>query len=56
MKYTIVRVSSVCIETCYELDCPGIEYWWRRGFSHPTRSVVGPTQLPVQWVPNLSRR
>jgi hypothetical protein len=45
--------SSVGIETDYGLDGPGIE--WGRDFSHTSRSALGPTQPPVQWVPGLSR-
>jgi hypothetical protein len=45
--------SSVGIATDYGLDDPGIESHWGRDFSHT--SALWPTQLPVQWVPSLSR-
>ena len=42
--------SVVSIATGYGLDSPGIESRWGQDFPH-----LGPTQLPVQWVPGLSR-
>jgi hypothetical protein len=47
--------SSVGIATGYGLDGPGIESWWGRDFPHLSRPDLGPTQLPVHWVPGLSR-
>jgi hypothetical protein len=32
----------------------GIESWWGRDFLCPSRTL-GPTQPPIQWVPDLSR-
>jgi hypothetical protein len=49
------RYSVVGIATRYELDGPGIESRWGRDFHHPSRPVLGPTRLPVQWVPGHSR-
>jgi len=47
--------SVVGIATGYGLDGPGIESRWRREFLHLFRRALGPTQLPIQWVPCLSR-
>ena len=47
--------SSVGIATGYGLEDTGIESRWGRDFPHLSRPVLGPTQLPVPWVPGLSR-
>ena len=49
------RDSSVGIATRYGLDGPGIESRWGRDFPHPSRTTLGPTQPPIQWVLGLSR-
>jgi hypothetical protein len=50
MPRDVGRDSSVGIATRYWLDGPGIESRWGRDFPHPS---LGPTQLPIQWVPGL---
>ena len=35
------------------LDGSGIEYRWGRDFPHASRSALGPSQPPIQWVPGL---
>jgi len=49
------RDSPVGIATRYGLDGPVIESRWGRDFPHPSRTDLGPTQLPTQWEPGLSR-
>jgi hypothetical protein len=49
------RDSSVSIVTRYGLDGPGIESRRGREFSHLSTPALGPTQPPIQWVPDLSR-
>jgi len=47
--------SIVDIATGYGLDGPGIESRWGRDFLHMSSLALRPTQIPVQWVPGLSR-
>ena len=47
------RDTPVGIATRYGLEGPGIESWWGRDFSHPSRTDLRPTQPPIQWVPGL---
>jgi hypothetical protein len=53
MAADVGRDNSVGVATRYGLDGPGIGSRWRRDFPLPSRSALGPTQLPVQWVPGL---
>jgi hypothetical protein len=53
LSLIVGRVSAVCIATCYGLDGPGIESRCGRDFPHPSRSVLGLTQPPLQRVPSL---
>jgi hypothetical protein len=52
-SYYLGRDSAVGIATRYGLDGPGIESRWGRDFSQPSRHALGPTQPPIQWVPDL---
>ena len=46
--------SSVGMATGYGLDGPVIESRWGLHLPHLSRTALGSTQLPVQWVPGLS--
>ena len=41
------RDSAVGIATRYELDGPGIESRWGRGFQHLSRQALRPIQPPI---------
>jgi hypothetical protein len=48
IKYTyIVTFSSVGRAAVYWLEGPGIEFRWKREFSHTYSSALGPAQPPV---------
>jgi hypothetical protein len=50
------RNSATRIATCYGLDSPGIESRWGQNFPHSSRTALGPTQPPTQWISCYSRR
>jgi len=47
--------SSVNVATHYGLDGPGTESRSRQDFLHLFRLALGPTQLPIRWVPGFSQ-
>jgi len=47
------RDNVIGIATRFELDDPGIEFWWGRDFPHLSRTALRSTQPSVQWVPIL---
>ena len=49
------RDSALSKTTRYELESPGIEFWWCRDFPHPFIPALGHTQPPVQRVSSLSQ-
>jgi hypothetical protein len=50
-KFLVGQDSSVGIATRYRLFGMGGGGY----FPHPFRTALGPTQLPMQWVPGLSQ-
>jgi len=51
----LCRDRSIGIATRYGLDGPGIESRWGRGFPHPSRPALGPTQSPIASFPGVKR-
>jgi hypothetical protein len=51
--FTVGRDGSVCIAIRYRLEGPEIEFQWGRNFPHPSTPTLGPTQPPVQLVPDF---
>ena len=47
--------SVVVIATRYWPERPRIKSWWGWDFLHPSRSALGATQPPIQWVSRLSQ-
>jgi hypothetical protein len=47
---------SVGIASRYDLDCQGIDSWWRQDFPHLFILTLALTKPSVQWVPGHSRR
>jgi len=47
------RDSSVGIATRYGLDGAGIESRWGQDLLHPSRTALGSTQPPTQWLPGF---
>jgi hypothetical protein len=47
------RDSKVGIATRDGQDGPGIGSRWERDFPHSSRAALGPTQLPIQYVPGI---
>jgi hypothetical protein len=50
-----IFVKWVSMATHYGLESPDIKCWRKQNFQQLFRQALGPTQLPIQWVPTLSR-
>ena len=55
LPHTKDRNSSIGTSTRYELDGPGIEFWWGWDFPHPPKTSLGPIRPPLQGVLRLTR-
>jgi hypothetical protein len=56
ISVSVGRDSVFGIATRYGLDGPGIESRWReerRDFPHQSRTALGPTRPPAQWVQDI---
>jgi len=53
VKYTFsVRAG---LANCYGLDVFGIEPRWEQDLPHASRTALGTTLPPIQWIPGISR-
>jgi hypothetical protein len=55
LVYMTGQDSSVGIATRYVLDGTEIETRLGKNYLYPSRQDLGPTQPPLQWVPDLFR-
>jgi len=49
--HCLYQKRLVGMTTGYGLDGPGIKFRSGRNFPYPSRSVLGPTQPPLKWLP-----
>jgi len=54
-RSAVARDSKTALASCYGPDGPRIESQLGRNSPHPSKPVLGPTQLPIQYVPGLTR-
>jgi len=45
------RILYICV--CYGLDGLGIKSQWVRDYPQLSSPALGPTQPPIQWVPDF---